>query len=140
MSYLHRGSHATSRKSDYRNNLRRRSIGTSTLVGSDVYNYDDEHIGDVKEIMLNLFTGEIAYVVLSFGGIFGLGEKLFAIPWKAYTLDSTHQTLILNESKERLENAPGFDKECWPNMAEKGWINEVHTFYETRVYSFEEEY
>jgi len=139
MSYLHRGSYSTS-KSDYRSALGARLIGADALIGNDVYNYDDEHIGDIKEIMLNSATGEIAYVVLSFGGILGLGEKLFAVPWKALTLDSTNQTFILNESKERLESAPGFDKDNWPNMAEKSWINEVHTFYETRVYSFEEEY
>jgi len=139
MSYLHRGSYSTS-KSNYRSNFGVRLIGADTLIGKDVYNYDDEHIGDIKEIMLNSATGEIAYVVLSFGGILGLGEKLFAVPWKALTLDANNQTFILNESKERLESAPGFDKDNWPNMAEKGWINEVHTFYETRVYSFEEEY
>lgn len=139
MSYLHRGSYATA-KTDYRSNFGACLIGADTLIGNDVYNYDDEHIGDIKEIMLNSATGEIAYVVLSFGGILGLGEKLFAVPWKALTLDTTNQSFILNECKERLVNAPGFDKNCWPNMAEKNWINEVHTFYETRVYSFEQEY
>jgi len=139
MSYLHRGSYATA-KTDYRSNFGACLIGAATLIGNDVYNYDDEHIGDIKEIVLNSATGEIAYVVLSFGGILGLGEKLFAVPWKALTLDSTNQSFILNECKERLASAPGFDKNCWPNMAEKNWINEVHTFYETRVYSFEQEY
>lgn len=139
MSYLHRGSHATAR-SDYRSNFGVRLIGADTLIGNDVYNYDDEHIGDIKEIMLNTMTGEIAYVVLSFGGLLGLGEKLFAVPWKALTLDTANHSFILNEPKERLENAPGFDKDAWPNMAEKDWANEVHTFYETRVYSFEQDY
>jgi sporulation protein YlmC with PRC-barrel domain len=139
MSYLQRGSYASA-KNDYRSNFGARLVGAGTLIGSDVYNYDDEHIGDIKEIMLNGATGEIEYVVLSFGGILGLGEKLFAVPWKALTLDTNNESFILNEPKERLENAPGFDKNSWPNMAEKNWINEVHTFYETRVYSFEQDY
>lgn len=139
MSYLHRGSYATA-TNEYRGNYGKPLIGADALIGKDVYNYDDEHIGDVKEIMLNSATGEIAYVVLSFGGIFGLGEKLFAVPWKALTLDTANQTLILNECKERLEKAPGFDKNSWPNMAEINWVNKVHTFYQTRVYSFEQDY
>lgn len=139
MSYLHRGGYAAAH-SDYRSSYGTHLIGADTLIGKDVYNYDDEHIGDIKEIMLNSATGEIAYVVLSFGGILGLGEKLFAVPWKALTMDTVNQSFILNESKERLENAPGFDKNSWPNMVEKNWVNEVHTFYETRVYSFEQDY
>ncbi|MFO1388860.1 PRC-barrel domain-containing protein [Cellvibrio sp.] len=125
---------------EYAGNYHCDLVGTDTLIGKDVYNYDDEHVGDVKEIILNNFTGEIAYVVLSFGGIFGVGEKLFAVPWKALTLNTRNGTLILNECKERLERAPGFDKNCWPNMEEKNWINKIHTFYQTRVYSFEQEF
>ncbi len=139
MSYLHRGSYAAA-KSDYRSSYGPHLVGADALIGKDVYNYDDEHVGDIKEIVLNTVTGEIAYVVLSFGGILGLGEKLFAVPWKALTPSSANQTFILNECKERLEKAPGFDKDCWPNMVEKSWVNEVHTFYETRVYSFEQDY
>lgn len=123
-----------------RGSCRNSLVGADSLIGKDVYNYDDEHVGDVKEIMLNSATGEIAYVVLSFGGILGVGEKLFAVPWKALTLSTRNQTLILNECKERLEKAPGFYKNCWPNMAEKNWVNKVHTFYQTRVYSFEQDY
>lgn len=139
MSYLQRGSYIAA-NNDYRSNYGTRLLGAETLIGNDVYNYDDEHIGDIKEIVLNTLTGEIAYVVLAFGGILGLGEKLFAVPWKALTLDLANQAVILNASKERLEQAPGFDKNTWPNMAEKNWVNEVHTFYETKVYSFEQDY
>ncbi|AEM48226.1 PRC-barrel domain protein [Acidithiobacillus ferrivorans SS3] len=53
-------------------------MGAETLIGSDVYNHKSENIGSIKEIMLNLHDGKVAYAVLSFGGFLGMGEKLFA--------------------------------------------------------------
>lgn len=115
-----------------------RLMGADTLIGNDVYNADDEDLGDIKEIMLDVATGDIAYAVLSFGGILGLGEKLFAVPWKALTLDTENKRFILNVSKTRLKDAPGFDKDAWPNFADKLWIENVHNFYETLPYSWEQ--
>jgi sporulation protein YlmC with PRC-barrel domain len=112
-----------------------RLMGADTLLGNDVYNADDEDLGDIKEIMLDTASGHIAYAVLSFGGILGMGEKLFAVPWSALTLDTENKRFILNVSKERLENAPGFDKEDWPDMADQRWASTIHGFYEAEPYN-----
>ena len=61
--------------------------------------------------MIDLGSGRIAYAVLSFGGILGMGDKLFAIPWSALTLDTVDHKFILNAGKKSLEAAPGFDKD-----------------------------
>jgi hypothetical protein len=61
----------------------------------------------------------------SFGGVFGIGSKLFAIPWSALTLDADEKRFILDAPKERLENAPGFDKDHWPSMADQDWAKEL---------------
>ena len=63
-------------------------MGADTLMGNDVYNHKDEDLGDIKEIMLDMRTGRVSYAVLSFGGFLGMGEKLFAVPWNALTLDT----------------------------------------------------
>lgn len=110
-------------------------MGADTLIGNDVYNQDDEDLGDIKEIMLDMSTGKVAYAVLSFGGVLGMGEKLFAVPWDALELDTENERFTLSVDKERLENAPGFDKDHWPNMADQSWINEIHTYYGTKPYS-----
>jgi sporulation protein YlmC with PRC-barrel domain len=110
-------------------------MGANTLVGNDVYNFEDEDIGDIKEIMLDMKTGNVGYAVLSFGAFLGMGEKLFAVPWTALTLDSENKRFVLNVSKDRLQNAPGFDKDNWPNMADKSWSNDLHTYYGTKPYS-----
>jgi sporulation protein YlmC with PRC-barrel domain len=104
-------------------------MGAHTLVGEDVVNGQNEALGDIKEIMLDMSTGKVAYAVLSFGGVFGIGEKLFAVPWTALTLDTINKNFVLNISKEQLKNAPGFDKDDWPDMNDATWAGRVNSFY-----------
>ena len=78
-----------------------RLMGADTLIGNDVYNHKDEDLGDIKEIMLDMSSGQVAYAVLSFGSCLGLGEKLFAVPWSALTLDTINKRFILNVEKDR---------------------------------------
>nr|WP_319585720.1 PRC-barrel domain-containing protein [uncultured Desulfobulbus sp.] len=104
-------------------------MGANTLIGNDVANHKGEDIGDIKEIMLDVRTGEVRYAVLSFGGFLGMGEKLFAVPWVALTLDTANKRFVLNVEKERLTKAPGFDKNKWPDMADRAWSKEIHSYY-----------
>jgi sporulation protein YlmC with PRC-barrel domain len=109
-------------------------MSADTLVGDPVVNTAGDSLGDIKAIMLDVTSGHIAYAVLTFGGVFGIGSKLFAIPWSALTLDAAEKRFILDIPKERLENAPGFDKDHWPSMADPSWANELHTYYNVRPY------
>jgi sporulation protein YlmC with PRC-barrel domain len=97
-------------------------MGADTLIGNEVYNLQDEMLGDIKEIMLDMRSGQVAYAVLSYGGFLGLGEKLFAVPWSALTLDTENKRFVLSGDKERLAKAPGFDRNTWPNMADQAAI------------------
>ena len=106
-------------------------MGANTLIGNDVSNLDEEDIGDIKEIMLDVASGEVAYAVLSFGAFLGMGEKLFAVPWPALKLDTENKRFTLNVSKEQLKNAPGFDKDEWPNFADPTFVNDLHSYYGT---------
>ena len=106
-------------------------MSASTLIGDDVYNLQDEDLGDVKDFMLDMRTGKVAYAVLSFGGFLGMGEKLFAVPWAALTLDTENKRFTLNVNKERLESAPGFDNDNWPDMADPVWASDIHSYYGT---------
>lgn len=106
-------------------------MSSSTLLGNDVYNADGEDVGDIKDIMLDMRSGKVSYAVLSFGAFLGMGEKLFAVPWSALELDTENKCFILKVSKDRLKDAPGFDKDHWPNMADQVWQREIRTYYET---------
>ena len=109
-----------------------RLMGANTLTGNDVYNQDGEDLGDIKEIMLDVSSGRVSYAVLSFGGFLSLGEKLFAVPWSALKLDTVNKRFTLNINKDRLEGAPGFDKDKWPNMADSEWAAGIHAYYGTQ--------
>ncbi len=106
-------------------------MGADTLIGDTVVNGSDDDLGDIKEIMLDMQTGQVAYAVLAFGGFLGMGEKLFAVPWQALHLDTANKRFVLNIEKERLKTAPGFDKDAWPDMSDMTWSNQIHSFYGT---------
>ncbi len=112
-----------------------RLMSVDSLVGNKVTNKQDDDLGGIKDMMLDMHSGQVAYVVLSFGGIFGMGEKLFAVPWNALSLDTINKCFVLNADKEKLKNAPGFDKDNWPNMAEESWGKDIHAYYGTKHYS-----
>ena len=109
-------------------------MAADTLEGDDVVNAQGEDLGNIKSIMIDVPSGRVAYAVLSSGGFLGIGDKLFAIPWNALTLDADNKCFVLNVDKERLKNAPGFDKDHWPSMADQRWATEVHSYYQTRPY------
>jgi hypothetical protein len=107
-------------------------MGADTLIGEDVYNRQNESLGDIKEIMIDMARGQIAYAVLSFGGLLGMGDKLFAVPWQSLELDTNNKRFILDASKDQLKAAPGFDKDNWPDMASANFGTQIHNFYNTQ--------
>ncbi len=103
---------------------------TSAIEGMAVVNNEDEHLGKVKDLVIELETGTIVYAALDFGGFIGIGDKLFAVPWDAFKLGSKDKVehLVLATTKEKLKNAPGFDKSHWPVAADPTWSH-VDKFY-----------
>lgn len=109
-------------------------MAAGTLEGNDVYNPAGESLGSIQDIMLDVPHGRIAYAVLSRGGILGIGDKLYAIPWSALTLDTDRKCFVLNVDKETLKNAEGFDKDDWPSMADETWARGIHQYYNQPPY------
>jgi sporulation protein YlmC with PRC-barrel domain len=106
-----------------------RIMAADSLTGDKVVNERGDELGTITHIMLDVVQGTIAYAVLSFGGVLGLGDKLFAVPWHSLALDIENKWFILNIESERLRDAPGFDKDHWPSMADPRWTSEVHAYY-----------
>jgi hypothetical protein len=109
--------------------LHSRFLSASTLIGAQVRNPQDESLGDLKDAMIDTASGKIAYGVLSFGGVLGVGNKLFAIPWDAFRVDPENERLVLDVPKDRLKDAPGFDVDHWPNFADPSVAGEVDRHY-----------
>ena len=109
-------------------------MAAGRLTGETVVTPAGEELGKIEAIMLDVRSARIAYAVLSFGGFLGLGDKLFAIPWNALVLDTRAKQFILDVSKEKLQRAPGFDKDHWPSMADPRWATELHGYYDVVPY------
>lgn len=106
-----------------------RFLSASTLSGDAIKNPQGDSLGDLKDIMIDVTSGKVAYGVLSFGGIMGMGDKLFAVPWDALSLDADKKCLTLNVDKDRLKDAPGFDKDHWPNFADPAFADQLRGYY-----------
>jgi sporulation protein YlmC with PRC-barrel domain len=109
-------------------------MAASTLDSDRVLSSDGEEVGKIKEIMLDVRDGRIAYAVMTSGGFLGIGNKLLAIPWSALTLDTSRKCFVLNVSSVRVKEAPGFDKDQWPAMADLSWATTLHQYYGTQPY------
>jgi Uncharacterized conserved protein len=112
----------------------RRMLAASTIEGTGVQNEAGEDLGEINELMIDLEKGRIAYAVLSFGGFLGMGDKLFALPWEVLSISPSGDVFILNVPREKLEQAPGFDPDNWPDMADTAWGESVHTYYGYKPY------
>lgn len=112
-------------------NVHPRVLSAGSLIGSKVVNTEGEILGSIKDMVVDLDDAQIAYAVLSFGGFMGLGDKLFAIPLEALTFDTQANSAILDVEKDVLKNAPGFDKDKWPDNAqyEAGWLLDIYEYY-----------
>lgn len=104
------------------------------LVGRRVVNPRGEYLGRIEDVMLDAAEGRVAYVVLSFGGFLGIGNKLFAYPWSAFQIHETEPHVILDVTKETLEAGPGFRKEQWPGKDDRVWGAGIHSHYKTAPY------
>jgi sporulation protein YlmC with PRC-barrel domain len=112
-------------------------LSASSMESDKVVNPKGEDLGSIEELMVDVNSGRIAYAVLSFGGILGIGNKLFAIPWDALKLDTVNERFILDVDKQMLEDAPGFDKDNWPKTTEHEndtWMMEVYNYYDSEPY------
>jgi len=111
-----------------------RTLSATSLIGDKVRNTEGQHLGKIEDLVLDLNTGDIAYAVLSFGGFMGLGDKLFAIPFTSMKVDLVAKDVVLPVSKERLEQAEGFDKDHWPNFADESFRTRLYQHYDAKPY------
>ena len=97
----------------------------SSLIGMDVRNSQNEKLGEIKDVVVDLHSGKVAYVVLSVGGFLGIGDKYVAIPPTAFMAATEPEKLTLNADKAKLQNAPSFSKTSWPELNSPTWTSDL---------------
>jgi sporulation protein YlmC with PRC-barrel domain len=82
-------------------------LSCDALVDDEVVNARGQDLGRIAHIVLDVSQGKVAYAVVAHGGVFGIGEKLFAVPWSALVLDAERRCFVLDIPKERLDDWEG---------------------------------
>ena len=88
----------------------------SKLIGMQVRNTKNENLGKISDLVLDPKSGKVAYAALSVGGVLGVGDKLVAVPFEAFTPNPGQDGLVLNIDKQRLQQAQGFSQNNWPDL------------------------
>jgi sporulation protein YlmC with PRC-barrel domain len=105
-----------------------------TLIGMDVENAQGQDLGEIDDLAINVKDGRIAYAALAYGGWLGLGENLAAVPWEALKLNMAERQFTLNLDKDKLQNAPRFAKNQWPQTLDNKWLSNMYAYYGARPY------
>jgi hypothetical protein len=109
-------------------------IESDRVEGTSVYGADSNHIGSIKRLMIHKQSGQVAYVVMSFGGFLGLGEDTYTIPWGKLTYDTELGGYRTDITSDQLQGAPSFnrdDKQDWSNRDQE---RELHSYYGVSPY------
>jgi sporulation protein YlmC with PRC-barrel domain len=92
-------------------------ITATTIIGERVIGSDGNELGKIEEVALDLTTGAVSYLVMSAGGVFGFGDRFYALPLGALTISPGEKTFHLEIDKKQLKRLPGFNKQDWPKKA-----------------------
>jgi hypothetical protein len=105
----------------------------SAAIGRLVTTPDKEYLATIKDFVID--KGRVSLVILSHGGILGVGETLVAVPYNALSYESEGRTFTLNISKERFEAAPAFDRKM---LTDRKWAADVYQYFGQQPYWTEE--
>ena len=105
-----------------------RLIAADKVEGTAVYNRAGEHLGSVYTVMIDKYSGQVSYAVMTFGGFLGIGERYHPLPWKALDYDSKVGGYVVDATREQLERAPSYasDEAPWDNP---GYGRSVYDYY-----------
>lgn len=110
------------------------TIRASQLIGMNIQNSQGEGVGEVNDIVLDADTGRVRYAAVTYGGLLGVGDKMFAVPFEAFECkpdpeDQDEHILVLNVAKKQLEGQTGFDQDHWPNFADRKFTADLDKRY-----------
>jgi len=106
----------------------------SDLIGMTVKNYQDEKLGKVEDLAVDVESGRMVQVILSTGGFLGMGNTLTAVPPGALHCDAADKVLQLDVTTERFDAAPKFDASKWEACTQSNRVTEVYDYYDQHPY------
>ncbi len=106
-----------------------RLISSQKVDGTAVYNRNGDRLGTVDHTMIDKFTGQVEYAIMSFGGFLGIGESYNPVPWKSLTYDVNLGGYVLDADRTRLESAPRFKSAVRPDWSDRSYTDKVDDYW-----------
>jgi sporulation protein YlmC with PRC-barrel domain len=106
------------------------NFGADEVIGLDVRNMDNADLGEVTDIVIDPAQGNIAYAVISYGGILGLGDREIAVPWDRLQLTTERDVFVLQMTEEQLEEAPDLERTNKDTLRDPNWREKNDKFYQ----------
>ncbi len=97
-------------------------------------NLQDEKLGDVENILVDMPSGRVVAVIISSGGFLGMRDELSAIPSSALRFTADRDSLQLDASKEMLSSAPHFKANQWPDFDQPSYADGIYRAYKVEPY------
>lgn len=101
----------------------------SKIIGQDVRNLNDEKIGKVEDLVVNLTSSGNAYAILSIGGFLGVGDQLIVVPMSHLQYQHEPNRFVLNVDRAALKDAPVYDRKNVPNWNDTEWNRKLESYY-----------
>ena len=106
-----------------------RLIASDKVEGTAVYNRAGDRLGSVYTLMIDKYSGQVSYAVMSFGGFLGIGERYHPLPWKALTYDTDLGGYVVDVTREQLDRAPTFGRDETPWASNPNYGRDVYSHY-----------
>jgi PRC-barrel domain protein len=104
-------------------------IAASKVEGTGVYNRQGESLGSVYDLMIDKRSGKVAYAVMSFGGVLGMGQSYHPLPWDVLDYDERQGGYVVDVDKERLQNAPSYGVNDSPDWSDRKYGRRIDDYY-----------
>ncbi len=104
-----------------------RLIASDKVEGTRVYDRNGNKLGSIMNFMVDKRSGRAEYAVMEFGGILGIGNEYYPIPWQMLDYDPQQEGYVVDITKEKLEKAPHYREQS--PLFDRAYGQSVYGYY-----------
>lgn len=105
-----------------------RLIASNKVEGTAVYGGDGRRLGSIYNFMVDKYSGRVEYAVMAYGGMLGMGQRYYPLPWEILTYDTREGGYHIDMTERDLKHAPSFDRSTEPRF-DRGYHDRVQGWY-----------
>lgn len=106
-------------------------VSSRRVEGTAVYTRTGEKLGTIHSVMIGKRSGKVAYAVLSFGGVLGIGAQVHPLPWQLLTYDVDLDGYVVDITREQLEKAPPMKLDDGDRPIDRAYEEQVTSYWGT---------